>query len=206
MTKNQFDPSHAIPGVMCEGCHGPGAGHVEAEKAGVESAKTLIFNPARLDPVERVDFCGACHRTWQDVVGTGLTGAGEFNVRFAPYRLENSKCWKSQDARLTCTACHDPHKPLVRDPASYDSNCLQCHATKGTAAQSAKSGVACPVAVTGCVTCHMPKVAPPNLHSISELRDIGHYFLAGAASCGESGFLGWLNFWRFNCSRPSSIK
>jgi Cytochrome c3 len=165
MTRNEFDPFHAAPGVTCEGCHGPGAKHVEAVKSGTESAKDLIFNPARLDPVEQVDFCGACHRTWQDVVGNGLTGVGVLNVRFAPYRLENSKCWKLQDARLACTACHDPHKPLVREAASYDSNCLQCHATKGAAKSAEKPGAACPVATKDCVTCHMPKVEPPNLHS-----------------------------------------
>ena len=56
------------------------------------------MNPSRLDPVESVDFCGACHRTWEDVV-TNI-GLGALNLRFAPYRLENSKCWGKPDARL----------------------------------------------------------------------------------------------------------
>jgi hypothetical protein len=88
-------------------------------------------------------------------------------VRFAPYRLENSKCWqKTQSTLLTCVACHDPHKPLVHDLASYDSRCLQCHAPSAHAAKRvANKGGACPVSTKDCVTCHMPKVRPPNLHS-----------------------------------------
>jgi hypothetical protein len=161
----EFDPAHAVPGVTCEACHGPGALHARAMKAGEDAAKELILNPRHLDPVEQVDFCGACHRTWQDVVGTGLTGVGMLNVRFAPYRLENSKCWRQQDARLTCIACHNPHKPLVRDAGSYDAVCEQCHLLRGMKKTAARAAPACPVAAKDCVTCHMQKYTPPNLHS-----------------------------------------
>lgn len=166
-TNDQFDPSHAFPGITCEACHGPGARHVAAIKAGTENPPELILNPGRLEPVDSVDFCGACHRTWQDVVGSGLTGVGVLNIRFAPYRLENSKCWKQQDARVTCIACHDPHKPLVQDASFYDSRCLQCHKLPGAAKSSLGTTkvAACPVATKNCVTCHMPKYEPPNLHS-----------------------------------------
>jgi len=166
-TKNQFDPSAAFPGVTCEACHGPGAQHIAAARAKTEKRGSgLIFNPAQLARVDYVDFCGACHRTWQDVVSGHMIEAGVFNVRFAPYRLENSKCWAAGDARITCVACHDPHKPLSHDVASYDANCLACHASGTTEKKSANHpGPACPVATKNCVTCHMPKVEPPNLHS-----------------------------------------
>jgi len=163
--KEQFEPEHAAWGVTCEACHGPGADHAAAMKAGDQKGKESIFNPARLDPVASVDFCGACHRTWQDVVGNGLIGAGMLNVRFAPYRLENSRCWKQQDARITCVACHDPHKPLVQEVATYDVACLKCHVQPGAKPTQATPGKACPVAQTDCVTCHMPKYQPPTLHS-----------------------------------------
>jgi hypothetical protein len=162
---NEFNPSHAFAGVTCESCHGPGGNHIAA--VSTQQGTGDIFNPALLPPVDSVDFCGACHRTWQDVVGSGLTGVGVFNVRFAPYRLENSKCWqKTRSNLLTCVACHDPHQPLVHDLASYDSRCLQCH---GPSAHSTKKLAnqpkACPVSTKECVACHMPKVRPPNLHS-----------------------------------------
>jgi Cytochrome c554 and c-prime len=165
-TDNKFEPERASWGVTCEACHGPGADHVAAMKAGAEKGKDMIFNPARLNPVAAVDFCGACHRTWQDVVGNGLIGAGMLNVRFAPYRLENSRCWKLQDARITCVGCHDPHKPLMEEAESYDSRCMQCHVQQGAKPTKALPGKACPVATSKCVTCHMPKYQPPTLHSL----------------------------------------
>ncbi len=166
-TKNQFDPSAAFLGVTCEACHGPGAQHIAAARAKTEKRGSgLTFNPAQLARVDSVDFCGACHRTWQDVVSGQMVGAGTFNVRFAPYRLENSRCWAEGDARVTCMACHDPHKPLSHDVASYDANCLACHASSTAEKKSENHpGAACPVATKNCVTCHMPKVEPPNLHS-----------------------------------------
>jgi hypothetical protein len=166
-TKNQFDPISAFPGVTCEACHGPGAQHIAAARAKTEKrGGGLVFNPAQLSRVDYVDFCGACHRTWQDVISGHLIEAGVFNVRFAPYRLENSKCWAQGDARITCVACHDPHKPLSHDVASYDANCLACHASSTTEKKSENHpSPACPVATKNCVNCHMPKVEPPNLHS-----------------------------------------
>jgi Cytochrome c554 and c-prime len=165
--KNQFDPGAAFLGVTCEACHGPGAQHIAAARAKTEKRGSgLTFNPAQLARVDSVDFCGACHRTWQDVVSGPMVDAGVLNVRFAPYRLENSKCWAGGDARITCMACHDPHKPLSHDVASYDQNCLACHASSSAEKKSeSHPGAACPVATKNCVTCHMPKVEPPNLHS-----------------------------------------
>lgn len=162
---NSFDPHKSVLGVGCEDCHGPGASHAALMTIGLEGkAATAIFNPAQLDPVDSVDFCGACHRTWQDVVMNGFVKTGMFNVRFAPYRLENSRCWGKGDARITCVACHDPHKSLVTDASSYDHVCLQCHAVRGQKRLARQPGTACPVAVKDCVTCHMPKYEPQGLH------------------------------------------
>jgi hypothetical protein len=173
---NQLDAKDAVPGVTCEACHGPGSSHVAAMDLGQhEEGANLIMNPSRLNPVESVDYCGACHRTWEDVV-TNI-GLGSLNLRFAPYRLENSKCWTSKpDARLTCVACHDPHQPLEHDAAAYDSRCLQCHVNQASAKATADHrdsdhpnsehpGAACPVSTKNCTTCHMPKVESSIQHS-----------------------------------------
>lgn len=167
IVRNQLDPANAALGVNCESCHGPGAKHVAAASAKTEKRGSgLIFNPANLSRVDSVDFCGACHRTWQDVVSSHLNSADTLNVRFAPYRLENSRCWAEGDARIACIACHDPHKPLVHDPASYDSNCLACHVSSASEKRTTmRPGAACPVATKNCVTCHMPKVELPAFHS-----------------------------------------
>jgi len=164
VTDNQLNVNGAMPGVTCEACHGPGASHVAAMKSDKQDGGRLIMNPSRLDPVESVDFCGACHRTWEDVV-TNI-GLGVLNLRFAPYRLENSKCWSKPDARLTCVACHDPHQALEHDPAAYDSRCLQCHVNQpGAKTTDDYPGAACPVSTKNCTTCHMPKIESAIQHS-----------------------------------------
>lgn len=190
MIAGRFDAAHATPGVTCEQCHGAGAKHVAAMKAGkIDEGRRAILNPRKLSAVASVDFCGACHRTWADVLQTGVTGVA--NVRFQPYRLESSKCWgRGGDARLACFACHDPHQPLVTETASYDSKCLLCHVTKqlgekkdgGSAQDNSLAGktehvagrgekvadhpgAACPVATSNCTSCHMPKVEVPSMHA-----------------------------------------
>jgi Cytochrome c554 and c-prime len=180
-----FAPQSATPGVTCEACHGPGGAHVvlmqQLQGEAAASPGTLeILNPRSLSPIASVDFCGACHRTWTDVYEMQSGASGPVNARFQPYRLENSKCWGEGDARLVCTACHDPHQPLQHDAAAYDSKCLACHpaarsktaapTTGPLAAASAASRAspipkACPVATEKCVTCHMPKINVPVMHS-----------------------------------------
>lgn len=164
-TRAGFDPSHLVLGVDCEACHGPGAKHAELmEDEKNAEGRQAIFDPQTLGPVAQVDFCGACHRTSYDVLETKIKGVE--NVRFQPYRLEKSRCWSEGDARLTCVACHDPHQPLNHDPAAYDTKCLACHALSRSQKPSHDHpGKACPNAGKNCVTCHMPRVEFPTMHS-----------------------------------------
>jgi hypothetical protein len=151
-----FDPENSTPGIGCEACHGPSAAHVLAAKQGKNNVPTP-FNPSTLAPRDSVEFCGACHRTPADVAVEMPKDLGVIGIRFSAYRLERSQCWGANgDARLTCIACHDPHKPLVTDTASYDSKCLQCHASTGHRA-AAHQAPACTVASKDCASCHMPR-------------------------------------------------
>jgi Cytochrome c554 and c-prime len=163
----RFDEAHLVPGIACEACHGPGAGHLQAmgtHTAGAShEVKPAIFNPADLAPADAVDFCGACHGTWWDVKLAGVKGVS--TARSAPYRLVTSKCWGKGDARLTCTACHDPHEQLQTDAAAYDSTCLNCHVNSpGASKTGSHAGPACPVATKRCTSCHMVKVYVPEMH------------------------------------------
>jgi hypothetical protein len=156
-TNDQFQPEQSTPGVNCEACHGPGSDHVAAMKSGLgDQGTTMTLNPKYLNPVDSIDFCGACHRTWWDVSLSGSSGIK--SMRFPPYRLENSRCWGKGDARLTCVACHDPHSPLQREASAYDSKCLSCHVNSPDAKPTSDHpGMSCPKARKDCAECHMPK-------------------------------------------------
>jgi hypothetical protein len=82
---------------------------------------------------------------------------GLSNVRFQPYRIFNSKCY-SDDRRISCIACHNPHEPMKRELTFYDAKCAACHSTKEPQAKL------CKVGKSDCVSCHMPKVELAGAH------------------------------------------
>jgi cytochrome c554/c'-like protein len=163
-TANHFDPNQSLAGVTCEACHGPGSKHVQAMKTGqIERGKKSILNPEGLDPASSVDFCGACHRTFGDVVQMSVRGVA--TVRFQPFRLEESRCWSRTNGQLTCVTCHNPHEPLVHDIASYDQICLRCHAQSSSRnPDKGRRALACSVSKLDCASCHMPKIEIPGMH------------------------------------------
>jgi Cytochrome c554 and c-prime len=84
---------------------------------------------------------------------------------------------------MSCVACHDPHREIVRDDKTYDAKCLACHSTGAKpsagmqAAQAAEPArevamKTCPVSKSDCVSCHMPKVQLPGGHMIFSDHDI----------------------------------
>jgi len=163
MSANRFEPADAIPGVSCEGCHGPGSKHVAAMRKGdLDVGSAAIMNPRVLKPVDQVDFCGACHTTWWDAKRIAANGVA--NVRFQPYRLESSRCWGNGDERLTCPACHNPHQRLVREVGAYDRRCMACHSSSEGSKLAAARTKVCPIGKKDCVTCHMPKYEVPDMH------------------------------------------
>jgi len=151
--------STLLPGITCEACHGPTADHL----AGLKKGDPRLFRMKKLNGMtaeESAQFCGQCHRTWEYVAEHGPHGVG--NVRFQPYRLTNSKCFDVDDKRISCTACHDPHRVVDRVASHYDAKCQACHGGSG---QAAKAGARiCSVSAKDCSTCHMPKVELPGAH------------------------------------------
>ncbi len=143
------------PGVQCERCHGPTGNHL----AGIKQSNTRLAQMKDLRQMtseETSDFCGQCHRTWDEIAGSGMLGIS--NIRFQPYRLTSSKCYDPDDSRIRCTACHDPHQEVNRNDTAYDAKCQACHGGgKATAAS-------CKVATANCASCHMPKLELPGSH------------------------------------------
>jgi len=160
----QFQEDRMMPGITCEGCHGPGQKHLAAIKN--HQLKDLqILNPGNLEAdALSQEFCGSCHRGYDDVML--LPGQGGINnIRFQPYRIFNSQ-GHIGDARISCLACHDPHDKLDHKTIDYDSKCLACHLADAKEAKTRRrQAPACPVSKQQCVTCHMPGIDVPEMHS-----------------------------------------
>jgi hypothetical protein len=155
---HQFTPGKLRPGVQCSHCHEGSDSHLLATiQFGEGAASVIPKSMAGGLAAEKVsDFCGQCHRTWADIVMQPDLGIG--NVRFQPYRLAGSKCYDSDDPRISCLACHNPHQELVSETGNYDAKCQACH---GGGKPRAKP---CKVAKSNCASCHMPKLELPGAH------------------------------------------
>lgn len=160
IVNDRLDLAALQPGVVCSHCH------MGAEAHGAAAIKG-DFNsvPPHLGALSAEDlssFCGQCHRAWSTVVLHRWFGP--MNVRFSPYRLALSKCFNGTDPRIRCVACHDPHRNVSENAASYDAKCLACHRVDPWAASVLipssiqRQAPACPIAKSNCVSCHMAKV------------------------------------------------
>ncbi len=148
-----------LPGVQCAHCHANLDAHAAAEEglpAAAHEAHSQSFQLKNTSAEEVSDFCGNCHRTWAEIAAQGKPSIA--NVRFQPYRLTESKCFDPYDKRISCLACHDPHKEVTTMPADYTPKCLSCHAGGKAGARS------CPVSKSNCVSCHMPRLELPGAH------------------------------------------
>lgn len=146
-----------VPGVQCAHCHEKAMEHARSF-SGHGAAPVVPERLSRYDSEQMADFCGGCHRTWQEIAANGPHDIN--NVRLQPYRLLSSKCYDASpsDARLSCVACHNPHRQVEKSASFYDGKCQACHSAGQASVRT------CPKADGGCVGCHMPKVELPEAH------------------------------------------
>jgi hypothetical protein len=168
---NRYRKTSLVLGVTCEKCHGPGREHVAPHRAKSRSATgtpEAIVNPASLARDRQMDVCGLCHSG----NGTPIEPALSFlpgdkleeNIDIPPtspedavdvhgnqvQMLRSSKCFQSTNT-LTCSTCHDVHKPQV-DAAAFSPRCLSCHQPRQCGEYAKMGGQI----VRNCIDCHMP--------------------------------------------------
>ncbi|MDQ6705477.1 MAG: hypothetical protein M3Z85_05880 [Acidobacteriota bacterium] len=144
------------PGVACSQCHRGAEQHAGALKNG-QPARAAMAKLGELGAEDLSAICSNCHPSWAEVAEKGPRGVG--NVRHQVYRLTSSRCYDTDDRRISCAACHDPHGHNVKQVSFYDAKCQNCHSPGDAKVKR------CPVSGSGCITCHMPKVEVPELHS-----------------------------------------
>jgi hypothetical protein len=140
-----------------------------------------IVNPARIGTKLRNDICYECHmqptvviagmrklgrdinsfRPGQslddyahhiDIDEAEMPRADRFEINHHPYRLEQSRCFKESEGRLSCVTCHDPHRKIT-DAAHFRKACMSCHATPHHVNED-------------CTSCHMPKRRPQDVVNV----------------------------------------
>ena len=181
---SNVDPATLGPsvqnGIGCQRCHGPGGSHVALAASGhasVDTIRSAIVNPARLDRDRQLEICMQCHleTTSGPLPGT-IARYGQnmfayrpgqhlgdyriyfdrsnetaqndrFEIAHAAYRLRKSACFRQ--SQMTCTTCHDPHNVPrgIEAVQHYVKVCRTCHAAVHSSEKLPGS----------CMDCHMPK-------------------------------------------------
>jgi hypothetical protein len=178
--------------IGCENCHGPGAAHVQAMKAGgSRSTGVHIVNPDRLSADLENDICMSCHeagdsrvprpgKTYQDFrPGTPLDKAVSILMvpikRDAPdahdhvqhyFEMSMSKCFRASSRQLRCATCHDPHVEPSREeaPDYFNRKCMNCHESSACRLSMEARQKTAPA--DNCIGCHMPqREAPETAHT-----------------------------------------
>ena len=180
-------------GITCERCHGSGEAHVEARLAAekVDGPDPTIVNPARLSAGLQLAVCEQCHLTGLTVFAQGedpttyrpgealaahravyvnsdqVDDPERFGIASHALRLMRSACFtetRGLEQALTCTTCHDPHRPTASMGVDhFNTVCQSCHGGEGRVsaheALCSRPDAETPIeAMTGnCVDCHMQR-------------------------------------------------
>jgi len=165
-------PEAADAGIGCERCHGPGANHIAAVKAGFADVAIVTVPAANAVGITRQ--CGDCHTVGMPSEIEEAPNDPRY-VRSPAVTLTFSRCYKESGGALSCLTCHNPHRDDDHVVAHHEAKCLSCHfqertgsgaAVKHATASSTGRGTVCKVnPKNDCLKCHMPKVPAPALRT-----------------------------------------
>lgn len=145
----RIDQQRLVPGVTCQRCHGSMVEHVRSQ--GTRFDNTFVRDARQTDAVNR---CAECHRRAEEREPADVRPDNPEIARFQPVGMVQSACYR-QSPTMTCTTCHDVHRPMEAQDSQGDWQCLQCHAP----AAADRRSIPCSAGHTeNCVPCHMPKV------------------------------------------------
>jgi tetratricopeptide (TPR) repeat protein len=91
----------------------------------------------------------------------------KIEVNHHSHRLRKSKCYTASGGKLTCLACHDPHRKVKATdrPDYYRSKCLQCHDIDDCAAEAMRTTHN--PATADCIACHMLEARPRDVTKVT---------------------------------------
>ena len=141
--------------IQCTRCHENSEQHVADALEGEPSVSS--FNSwAKLSPLDSINRCGECHRRMDHFPADELVPDNKQLARFASVGIALSDCFVNQTEqhRMDCTTCHNPHRPAESNPRFYNRICLECH-------QSEQPELAVCDKMpndSDCVSCHMPRL------------------------------------------------
>ncbi|HEY4207941.1 MAG TPA: cytochrome c3 family protein [Puia sp.] len=193
VTEN-LDRNSIIFGIDCERCHGPGLAHVRYQSAhsGQESeqgaGKTgkYVTRISALTRQQQLDICAACHsgndQSTQKSLFTFAPGDTLSHYYYPDFGADNgepdvhgkqlqllrtSMCFKGSS--MTCTTCHDAHRPEENKMAVFVSKCMDCHQGNAHAESMLKDNEQKKrdfnLAGPTCIDCHMPLQTSKIIHS-----------------------------------------
>ena len=168
---SQLQPKGFLePGVNCEMCHGPSAGHARGGAP--------VFKFQQADNRRAVQICAQCHaqsairtprgfppqyqrRPYSEFSRKAFYRDGRFReTTFIVEAFERSQCFQQGTAH--CGSCHDPHPAdAAKNPTSLkyldqpDRLCTQCHDPRYSAKSHTQHHAG---EASRCVSCHMPKI------------------------------------------------